>query len=62
MTGHQGNITFKVAFIDLEGQRTFSQNKLDNIKVKCIKFEVSTLISFKVIHNQLRKRHDIKEI
>ena len=36
---------------DLEGQRSFSQNDLDNIKVKRVKFEVSNFISFEVIYN-----------
>ena len=36
---------------DLEGQRSLSQNDLDNVKVKCVKFEVSTFISFDVIDN-----------
>ena len=36
---------------DLEGQRSLSQNDLDNKKVKRAKFEVSTFISFEVIDN-----------
>ena len=36
---------------DLEGQRSFSQNDLDNMNVKCTKFDVSMLISFEVIEN-----------
>ena len=36
---------------DLEGQRSFSQNDLNNMKVKCTKFEVFTLNSFEVIDN-----------
>ena len=33
----------------LEGQRSVNQNDLDNMKVKCTKFDVSTFISFEVI-------------
>ena len=36
---------------DLEGQRSFSQNDLNNMKVKCTKFEVSTFNIFEVIDN-----------
>ena len=36
---------------DFEGQRSFSQNDLDNMKVKCTNFEVSTFNSFEVIDN-----------
>ena len=43
---------------DLEGQRSLSQNDLDNIKVKCVKFEVSTFVSFEVIYNKSRKWRD----
>ena len=44
-------MTFKMTLNDLEGQRSSSPNDLDNIDVKCTKFEVSTLISFEVIDN-----------
>ena len=33
---------------ELEGQWSFIQNDLDNMKVKCNKFEVSTYMSFQV--------------
>ena len=46
---HRRNMTFEITLNDLEGQRSLSQNKLDDIKVKCTKFEVSTFISFEVI-------------
>ena len=42
-------MTFKMTLNDLEGQRSFSQNDLYNMNVKCTKFDVSTLISFEVI-------------
>ena len=42
---------FKMTLDDLEGQRSFSQDDLENMKVKCTKFEVSTFISFEVIDN-----------
>ena len=44
-------MTFKITLDDLEGQRLINQKDLDNIKVKCTKFEVFTYISFEVIHN-----------
>ena len=44
-------MTFKMTLNDLEGQRSLSQNDLDNIKVKYFEFEVSTFISFEVIDN-----------
>ena len=37
-------MTFKVTLDDLEGQGLFNQKDLDNIKVKCTKFEVFILI------------------
>ena len=42
-------MTFKMTINDLEGQRSFSQNDLYNMNVKCTKFDVSMLISFEVI-------------
>ena len=36
---------------DLEGQRSLSQNDLDNIKVKCTKFEMSTFTSLEFNDN-----------
>ena len=44
-------MTFKMTLNDLEGQRSFSQKALDNMNVKCTKFDVSMLISFEVIEN-----------
>ena len=49
--GYLGNMTFKMTLNDLEGQRSFSQNDLYNMNVKCTKFDVSMLISFEVIEN-----------
>ena len=42
-------MTFRMALNDLEGQRSLSQNDLDNMKVKCAKFKVSIFISFQLI-------------
>ena len=36
---------------DLLGQKSFSKNDLDNMKVKCTKFEMSTFNIFEVIDN-----------
>ena len=44
-----------MTFNDLESQRSLSQNDLDNMKVKCTKFEVSTSITFEFNENLLRK-------
>ena len=44
-------MTFIITLNDLEGHGSYSQNDLDNIKVKCKKFDVSTSISFEVIDN-----------
>ena len=46
-------MNFKMTINDLEGQRSLSQNDLDNMKVKCTKFEVSISISVEVIENYL---------
>ena len=52
----QGNeMIFKMTLNDLEGQRTLSQNDLDNMKVKCTKFEVPTSITFELNDNLLKK-------
>ena len=52
----QGNeMTFKMTLNDLEGQRTLSQNELDNMKVKCTKFEVPTSITFEFNDNLPKK-------
>ena len=40
---------------DLESQRSLSQNDLDNMKVKCTKFEVPTFITFESNDNLLKK-------
>ena len=53
MTWHWENMTFKTTLNDLQGERSFSQNDLDNMKVKCTKFEVSISISVEVIENYL---------
>ena len=45
----QGNMTLTLN--KLEGQWSFIQNDLDNMKVKCTKFKVSTYISFQVVDN-----------
>ena len=42
-------MTFKMTLNDLEGQRSFSQNDLYNMNVKCTKFDVSMLISLKLL-------------
>ena len=39
----------------LEGQRTLSQNDLDNMNVKCTKFEVPTSITFEFNDNLPKK-------
>ena len=44
-------MTFKMTLNDLQGQRSFSQNDLYDMNVKCNKFDVSMLISFEVIDN-----------
>ena len=47
----QGNMTLTLN--KFEGQWSFIQNDLDNMKVKCTKFEVSISISVEVIENYL---------
>ena len=44
-------MTFEMTLNDLEGLSSFSRNDLDNIKVKCTNFDMSTFISFEVIDN-----------
>ena len=44
-------MNFEMTLNDLEGKRSFSQNDLYNMNVKCTKFDVSMLISFEVIDN-----------
>ena len=44
-------MTFKMTLNDLEGQRSFNQNDIYNMNMKCTNFDVSMLISFEVIDN-----------
>ena len=37
---------------DLEGLRSIDLNYLNNVKVRCTKFEVSIFMSFKTIENK----------
>ena len=39
-------------FNNFEGLWSFIQNYLDNMRVKCIKFDLATFISFEIIDNK----------
>ena len=44
-------MTLKITFDDLEGQRSISQNDVNNEKANCAKFEASIFDSFENTQN-----------